>query len=63
MAVLGEFAAANDQICQEAIEGLLIHLHDNPDVWKGALWWGAGPSLAGAWNNIEPSWKITVAIA
>ena len=41
--ILGEFAGGANSVCQEAIEGMLEYMGSNTDVWKGAMWWAAGP--------------------
>jgi endoglucanase len=45
--VLGEFAGGVNDQCRTAVTGMLKYLAGNTDVWKGALWWAAGPW----WNN------------
>jgi endoglucanase len=40
---LGEFAGGNNQICEQAIQGMLSYMQANSDVWLGASWWGGGP--------------------
>ncbi|KAF5525896.1 putative endo-beta-1,4-glucanase B [Colletotrichum aenigma] len=53
--VLGEIGAgANDQ-CVTAVKGAIQHLSDNSDVWKGALWWAAGPWWADYMYSMEPT--------
>ncbi|KAJ5919801.1 hypothetical protein N7454_009636 [Penicillium verhagenii] len=41
--ILGEFAGGVNTVCEEAITGMLTYLEDNSAVWKGAMWWAAGP--------------------
>ncbi|KAL4752575.1 endo-beta-1,4-glucanase A [Aspergillus terricola var. indicus] len=55
LAVLGEFAGANNQVCKDAVADLLEYLEDNSDVWLGALWWAAGPWWADYMFNMEPT--------
>ena len=43
LGVLGEFAGGANDVCMQAVKGLLEHLNANADVWTGALWWGGGP--------------------
>jgi endoglucanase len=51
--IIGEFAGANNQVCQQAVRGLLTYLAANSDVWMGALWWAAGPWWATYMYSIE----------
>lgn len=41
--IIGEYAGAANDVCYQAVEGLLDHLVENSDVWMGALFWAAGP--------------------
>ena len=41
--ILGEFAGGNNDVCKDAVTGMLQHMKANNDVWMGALWWGGGP--------------------
>ncbi|PLB45500.1 putative endo-beta-1,4-glucanase B [Aspergillus steynii IBT 23096] len=52
--ILGEFAGGVNDQCREALEGLLEHLADNTEVWKGAVWWAAGPWWGDYMFNMEP---------
>jgi len=52
--LLGEFAAGDNEICKEATKGMLEHMVRNKDVWKGALWWAAGPWWKDYWASMEP---------
>jgi endoglucanase len=45
--LLGEFAGGDNEVCKTAVKGMLDYMVDNKDVWKGALWWAAGPW----WND------------
>ncbi|MEQ4573551.1 MAG: glycoside hydrolase family 5 protein [Gammaproteobacteria bacterium] len=53
---LGEFGAANNETCRQALDGLLAFLEENRDVWLGWTYWAAG-----AWwrpdypFNVQPS--------
>lgn len=38
-AILGEFAAGANSVCEEAVTGMLDYLAENSDVWLGAMWW------------------------
>jgi hypothetical protein len=51
--IIGEFAGANNAVCQQAVRGLLAYLAANSDVWMGALWWAAGPWWATYMFSIE----------
>lgn len=42
-AILGETAGGSNAQCITAIQGMLGYMAENPDVWTGWLWWGAGP--------------------
>ncbi|KAL4796604.1 endo-a-1,4-glucanase [Aspergillus venezuelensis] len=53
--VIGEFAGGNNDVCKEAISGMLSYLSDNSDVWMGALWWSAGPWWGDYMYSMEPS--------
>lgn len=52
--VLGEFAGGVNDQCRTAITGMLKYLAGNTDVWKGALWWAAGPWWKNYMFNMEP---------
>lgn len=52
--ILGETAGANNQVCKDAVTGELQYLLDNSDVWKGWLWWAAGPWWDDYMFSIEP---------
>ncbi|OJJ46555.1 hypothetical protein ASPZODRAFT_66384 [Penicilliopsis zonata CBS 506.65] len=40
---IGEFAGGVNDVCEEAVEGMLAYMYENSDVWMGAEWWAAGP--------------------
>jgi endoglucanase len=42
-AILGEFAAGDNEQCKQAIRGMMKYMKENDHVWKGWLWWSAGP--------------------
>ncbi|RHZ70880.1 hypothetical protein CDV55_102795 [Aspergillus turcosus] len=52
--ILGEFAGGVNDQCRTAISGMLEYLAQNTDVWKGALWWAAGPWWGNYMFNMEP---------
>jgi endoglucanase len=52
--VIGEFAGGVNDNCKAAITGMLDYMGDNSDVWRGALWWAAGPWWADYIFSIEP---------
>ncbi|TEA22580.1 putative endo-beta-1,4-glucanase B [Colletotrichum sidae] len=52
--VLGEIGAGGNDQCITAVKGALQHLADNSDVWKGVLWWAAGPWWADYMYSMEP---------
>ncbi|KAB7766690.1 glycoside hydrolase family 5 protein [Xanthomonas maliensis] len=39
---LGEFATADNPVCNQALEGMLKYMEANSDVWLGWTWWAAG---------------------
>lgn len=51
---LGEFAGGDNDVCKEAITGMLTYLEDNSAVWLGASWWAAGPWWGDYFASIEP---------
>lgn len=53
-AILGEFAGGDNQVCQEAVTGMLSHMAENSDVWKGGMWWAAGPWWGDYIFSLEP---------
>ncbi|EAW06475.1 glycoside hydrolase family 5 protein [Aspergillus clavatus NRRL 1] len=52
--ILGEFAGGVNKQCRTAISGMLEYMADNTDVWKGAMWWAAGPWWGDYMFNMEP---------
>lgn len=44
--LLGEFAGANNDVCNQALNGMLAYMQNNADVWAGWTYW-----LAGAWSS------------
>ncbi|KAE8413985.1 glycoside hydrolase superfamily [Aspergillus pseudocaelatus] len=52
--IIGEFAGGNNDQCKTAVKGMLDYLAENTDVWKGALWWAAGPWWGDYMYNLEP---------
>ncbi|KAJ5669084.1 CAZyme family GH5 [Penicillium macrosclerotiorum] len=52
--ILGEFAGGVNDDCKTAITGMLDYLADNTDVWKGAMWWAAGPWWGTYIFSLEP---------
>lgn len=47
--LLGEFAAANNDVCNQALNGMLAYMQANSDVWVGWSYW-----LGGAWASNDP---------
>ncbi|KAI9658420.1 MAG: hypothetical protein M1821_002553 [Bathelium mastoideum] len=43
VAIIGELGAGDNALCQQALDDGLSYMAENSDVWKGALWWAAGP--------------------
>lgn len=52
--ILGEFAGGANDVCKQAVKGMLDHLKDNSDVWTGALWWAGGPWWGDYMYSFEP---------
>ncbi|PLN84565.1 endoglucanase II [Aspergillus taichungensis] len=52
--VIGEFAGGVNDVCKKALTGFLDTLVENEEVWKGAIWWAAGPWWADYMFNMEP---------
>jgi endoglucanase len=52
--IIGEFAGGNNEQCKVAIRGMLEYMVQNKDVWKGALWWAAGPWWKDYMYSMEP---------
>uniref|UniRef100_L2G655 cellulase n=1 Tax=Colletotrichum fructicola (strain Nara gc5) TaxID=1213859 RepID=L2G655_COLFN len=52
--VLGEFAGGANDVCKEAVTGLLDYLQQNSDVWIGATTWAAGPMWGSYMYSFEP---------
>lgn len=50
---LGEFATADNPVCNKALEGMLAYMEKNSDLWIGCTWWAAG-----LWWN--PSYPFNV---
>ncbi|KAF4981706.1 hypothetical protein FZEAL_2508 [Fusarium zealandicum] len=52
--ILGEFAGGPNTQCKTAVKNLLDYIEANNDVWKGALWWAAGPWWGNYMFSFEP---------
>ncbi|KAI6780846.1 Endo-beta-glucanase A-like protein [Emericellopsis cladophorae] len=52
--ILGETAGASNDVCKQAVVNELDFLLDNSDVWKGWLWWAAGPWWGDYMFSLEP---------
>lgn len=52
--ILGEFAGGANEQCKTAVKGMLDYIVANDDVWKGALWWAAGPWWGDYMYSFEP---------
>lgn len=50
---LGEFGAADNDTCRQALDGLLTFLEENRDVWLGWTFWAAG-----AWWKSDYSFNV-----
>lgn len=53
--LLGEFAGANNDVCKQALAGMLNHMETNSDVWAGWTYWAAGPWWGDNFFSIEPA--------
>lgn len=47
---LGEFGAADNETCRQALDGMLAFMQENRDVWLGWTYWAAGAW----WPNTYP---------
>ncbi|AST29232.1 drug:proton antiporter (plasmid) [Ralstonia pseudosolanacearum] len=52
---LGEFGAASNDTCNQAVANMLTFVKNNADVWTGWAWWAGGPWWGGYMYSIEPS--------
>lgn len=52
--IIGEFAGGANENCRTAVRNMLDYLEANDDVWKGYLWWAAGPWWNTYMFNFEP---------
>ncbi|MGR5176227.1 glycoside hydrolase family 5 protein [Vibrio mediterranei] len=52
---LGEFGAANNDTCHQAMSNLLAYINENLDVWIGWTWWSAGPWWGNYPYSIQPA--------
>ncbi|KAL2013241.1 hypothetical protein VTN00DRAFT_766 [Thermoascus crustaceus] len=52
--IIGEFAGGANDVCKTAITGMLDYMAQNADVWKGAVWWAAGPWWGDYMFSMEP---------
>ena len=52
--ILGEYAGGSNDVCRAAVSGMLEYLANNTDVWKGAVWWAAGPWWGDYIYSMEP---------
>ncbi|KAL2672358.1 Endoglucanase gh5-1 [[Neocosmospora] mangrovei] len=52
--IIGEFAGGANSQCKAAVQGMLDYLEENSDVWKGVLWWAAGPWWGNYMYSFEP---------
>jgi endoglucanase len=54
VAFLGEFAGGDNPQCKTAVEGMLRHMQQNSDVWRGWAWWSGGPWWGNYMYSLEP---------
>ncbi len=54
-AFLGEFGAANNAVCLEALDRMLQYVRDNSDVWIGWTYWAAGAWWGDYPFSVHPS--------
>lgn len=54
LGMIGEYAGGANSVCEEAVEGMLQYMDENDDVWKGAMWWAAGPWWGDYIFSMEP---------
>lgn len=52
--IIGEFAGGANDVCLEAVEGMLEAMSEASDVWMGAMWWAAGPWWGSNMFSMEP---------
>lgn len=52
--IIGEFAGGANDVCKAAVTGMLDYMAQNADVWKGAVWWAAGPWWGDYMFSMEP---------
>ncbi len=52
---LGEFAAADNDVCLAALDGMLQHITENSDVWLGWTYWAAGAWWGDYPFSVHPS--------
>lgn len=53
--LIGEYAGGVNATCEAAVKDMLSYMDKNDDVWKGALWWAAGPWWGNTWCSLEPT--------
>jgi endoglucanase len=52
--VLGEFAGGSNDVCKQAVQGMLGTMQNSTDVWMGWIWWAAGPFWGSYLFSLEP---------
>ena len=52
---IGEFGAANNELCHSAVDGMLSFMDQHSKAWLGWSWWAAGPWWGTAAMSIEPN--------
>lgn len=52
--LLGEIGGGDNPLCNQAVTDALSHLEANADVWRGWVWWAAGPMWGDYFMSLEP---------
>jgi endoglucanase len=53
LGILGEYAGDESEGCKNAVKGTLEYMVQNKDVWKGAIYWSAGPWWYDSSKNVD----------
>jgi len=52
---IGEFGAADNELCHSAVDNMLGYMEEHSSAWLGWSWWAAGPWWGTAAMSIEPN--------